>query len=282
VVFISVKAGREASPLAPSKIEKQKLPPPQNKQTNPQPKQKQPTTGPSPYLVAPPPPTGTLSAGDLSSSQPYWRDPNRAGAPVPSGGGTGGPRQGESPPVGDDGAPGPSPASPAPPSNGTSPGNGTTPGNGTAPAPGNSTLTRGAQLLLPAASRLYSVDPFSSMALGIAGALLPPVLAAKAAELANAAAAKVFAKKAASDKRKKASKLCPLSPADRGMLSAAAGAALGAGAGALAESATPLELARCAVTLRETKPAAFQWVLFSGGRVNPCSIVLGELDFFFF
>ena len=120
------------------------------------------------------------------------------------------------------------------------------------------------------------------MALGIAGALLPPVLAAKAAELANAAAAKVFAKKAASDKRKKASKLCPLSPADRGMLSAAAGAALGAGAGALAESATPLELARCAVTLRETKPAAFQWVLFSGGRVNPCSIVLGELDFIFF
>lgn len=135
-------------------------------------------------------------------------------------------------------------------------------------------MTRGAQLVLPAAAR-PSVDPFGAAALGVAGALLPPLLAAKAAEVANAAAAKVFAKK---QKKKKLSKSCPLSPADRDLLRTATAAALGAGANSLAGSATALELGRCALTLKATKPAAFQWVVLSGGRVNPCSILLGELE----
>ena len=228
----------------------------------------QPTTGPSPYLIAPAPPTGTLSGGDLSSSQPYWRDPNQVGLPpLPGSGDDGGrgPRQGASPPVnGNNNGTDPSSSPPS-----------SSPSNNTAPAPNNSTLTRGAQLVLPAAASL-SVDPFSAMALGVASALLPPVLAAKAAELASAAAAKVFAKKAS--KKKKASKFCPLSPADRDLLRVATSAALSAGASALAESATVLELGRCALTLKATKPAAFQWVLLSGGQVNPCSIVLGKRE----
>ena len=246
--------------------------------------QKQPTTGPSPYLIAPAPPSDTQSAGDLSSSQPYWRDPNQVSLPFPppdAAGPPGPPRQGVSPPVGGgEGTNGtePSPASPPAPSNGTPPGNETAAPKDNGGDP-RSTITRGAQLLLPAADPRRA-DPFAALALGVAGALLPPVLAAKAAELANAAAAKVFSKKARK-KRKKPSKFCPLSPADRDLLRTATGAALGAGASALAESATALELSRCALTLKSTRPAAFQWVLFSGGRVNPCSIVLGRLLLFF-
>ena len=264
-------------------MKKKKLIRPSKKKKKKKKKKKQPTTGPSPYLIAPAPPTGTQSGGDLSSSQPFWRDPNQIGLPFPPPGAAEppGPRQGVSPPVGgsnnngtDPSSGSPSPAPSPSPSNGTSPGNETAPidnGNGNR----NSTLTRGAQLLLPPADPRRS-DPFAALAAGVAGALLPPVLAAKAVEVANAAAAKVFAKKAGKNKKKKPSKFCPLSPADRDLLRTATGAALGAGAEALAGSATPLELSRCAVTLRETRPAAFQWVLFSGGRINPCSIVLGE------
>lgn len=182
-----------------------------------------------------------------------------------------------SPPVGTNGTEA-SPASSPSPSNGTSPGNQTAGPQDNNP---RNPITRGTQLLLPAAAdpARLKADPFAALALGIAGALLPPVLSTKAAELANAAAAKVFVKKS---KKKKLSKFCPLSPADRDLLRTATGAALGAGATALAESATPLELSRCALTLKATRPAAFQWVLFSGGRVNPCSIVLGRFCCFFF
>lgn len=141
-------------------------------------------------------------------------------------------------------------------------------------------MTRGAQLILPAAVPL-SVDPFSAMTLGVASALLPSLLAAKAAEVANAAAAKVLVgeqqkMKEKNKKKTKVSEMCPLSPEDRDLLRTVTGAALGAGASSLAGRATPLELGRCALTLKSTKPAAFQWVVLSGGRVNLCTILLGK------